>query len=177
MDVKSLRIVLYPDPVLQRRAAPIESIDEEIRSVAERMIELMHEAEGVGLAAPQVGLGWRMFVANPSGEAGGDRVFINPELRDAAERVEAENEGCLSLPGVSAEIRRPAAITIEATDLEGRPFTLSSEELPARVWQHETDHLNGVLILDRMGPLDKRANRKAIKQLESRGETLAKKRR
>lgn len=159
-----LRIVTYPDPVLRAEAAPIASIDDEVRGAAERMLALMHEARGVGLAGPQVGLGWRLFVAN-WGE--GDRVYINPELSDPSRQSEREEEGCLSIPDVRAQITRPVGITITASDLQGERFTESSESLPARIWQHETDHLDGRLILDRMTLIDRKVNRRAIAALKA----------
>ena len=162
----TLQIVCYPDPVLRRPADPIEQITDEIRAVAQRMLHLMHEARGVGLACPQVGLSWRMFVANPSQEPDDDRVFVNPVLRDPAEKTDEFEEGCLSIPNITASIRRPVAVTIDALDLEGNAFTLTGDEMPARVWQHETDHLDGILILDRMSAIDKYTNRRAIKELE-----------
>lgn len=170
VKVEKLRIVHWPDPVLRQKAQPVAQVTDEVRAVAQRMIELMHEAEGVGLAAPQVGLPWRMFVANATGEEDDNLVFINPELVDPGDEPALHSEGCLSLPHVTAEIRRPKRITVRATDLEGNRFELTSDELPARIWQHETDHLDGVLIIDRMGTLDKLASRRALKELESRFE-------
>mgnify|MGYP002623045794 CR=1 FL=1 len=166
IDPSKLVIVNYPHPVLREKAKPIGKITEEVVAVAIRMLQLMHEAPGVGLAAPQVGLSWRMFVANPTGEAEDDRVFINPTLSDPSRSVEDYEEGCLSLPDIRAIIRRPKAMTVTATDLDGKEFTLTSDELPARVWQHEFDHLEGVLILDRMSLADKVANKRKIKELE-----------
>lgn len=168
VDPQALKIVLYPDPVLRETAQPIEKVTPQIQAIARRMIALMHDAPGVGLAAPQVGLPWRMFVANPTGDERDDAVFINPVLKNAGTLTEGHNEGCLSLPGVNAEIRRPKEITIEALDLEGKPFTMTSDELPARIWQHEFDHLEGVLIIDKMTPLDRKANKAAIADLEYR---------
>ncbi len=162
-----LRIVHYPHPVLRRVADPVTAVTDEVRAVADRMIELMHEARGVGLAAPQAGLPWRMFVANATGEAGDDRVFINPRLAQASTATEAAEEGCLSLPEVRGHITRPLAITITATDRHGQPFTLTSDDLPARIWQHENDHLDGVLIIDKMTKLDRMVNRTLIKALEN----------
>ncbi|HEX7009705.1 MAG TPA: peptide deformylase [Phycisphaeraceae bacterium] len=156
----------YPDPVLRARAQPVAAVTEEVRQVAQRMIQLMHEAPGVGLAAPQVGLPWRMFVANPTGEPGQDRVFVNPVLIHPSRQTETREEGCLSLPGITAEITRPLAITIEAYDEHGNRFELHGQGLDARVWQHEVDHLDGVLIIDRMTPMDRMANKRAIQELE-----------
>ena len=166
VDPEQLQIVLHPDPVLRRKAKPVEAIDENIRQIARRMLHLMHEAPGVGLAAPQVGLELRMFVANATREAENDRVYINPVLSNPSRETEDYEEGCLSLPGINAEIRRPVGVTITAQDLNGETFTETDHELPARIWQHEYDHLDGVLILDRMTRLDKLANRKALKELE-----------
>ncbi|MFA9479706.1 peptide deformylase [Phycisphaerales bacterium AB-hyl4] len=166
VDASQLVIVQYPDPVLRCKAKPIASVTDEVRAVATKMIELMHEARGVGLAAPQVGLSWRMFVANVTGEPGEDQVFINPVLREPGRASEPHDEGCLSIPNVTAEVTRPTSITIDAINEQGEPFTLTAAGLPARVWQHETDHLNGVLILDRMTPADRMANKRAIRELE-----------
>lgn len=128
----------------------------------------MHEAGGVGLAGPQVGLDWRIFVANVTGEPGDDRVYVNPVLRDPTPRTEPCTEGCLSLPQVSAEVTRPVGITLEALDERGQPVTRTAEGLEARVWQHEHDHLDGILIIDRMPPADRMANQRVLRDLEAR---------
>lgn len=166
--IDDLQIVLYPDAVLRRKAAPVQAVTDDIRRLAQRMIELMHEAPGVGLAAPQVGQSIRLFVANPTHEPDDDRVFINPVLKNPSRELDDYDEGCLSIPMVTASIRRPKAITIEATDLDGNRFSLTSDELAARVWQHEFDHLEGVLIIDRMTPEDKLANQRALRELEAK---------
>lgn len=170
VDPASLSILRYPHPALLRTARPVEEITEETRAVAARMLELMREARGVGLAAPQVGLAWRMFVANSGGEDERDRVYINPVLRDPQGGLEVHEEGCLSLPDVLGDVWRPPTITIEATDLDGQPFTLTNSELLARVWQHEYDHLDGRLIIHRFGQMAKLANRRVIKELERAGQ-------
>ncbi len=160
-----LRILHYPAPELRRRAEPVE-IDDTVRTVAARMLELVHEAEGLGLAAPQVGLSWRLFVTRGKGEGEHDRVYINPRLSRLGGELALHEEGCLSLPDITAEIRRPATATIAAEDLEGQAFELHNDGGLARVWQHEYDHLEGVLIIDRMLPMDRIANRKPLKALE-----------
>lgn len=167
VDIDSLKIVRYPAPVLRETARPIDQVDDQVREVAQRMIELMHQAPGVGLAAPQVGLAWRMFVANPTGEEADDRVYINPELifHDGANA--ARDEGCLSLPGVTVEVTRPHQATIRATGLDGKVFEDSADDLLARIWQHEYDHLDGILIIDKMSPMDKMANRRVLRELEA----------
>jgi peptide deformylase len=166
VDVQKLRIVHYPDPVLRQVAQPVEPLNDEVRAVALQMIQLMHEAQGVGLAAPQVGLPWRMFVANPTGEPQDDAVYINPTLCEPQRTTEAAEEGCLSLPGIRGEITRPTGITLAATDFHGQPITRTASGLEARIWQHEYDHLDGVLIIDKMPSVDRRANRRALKELE-----------
>lgn len=168
--VDELAIVSYPHPVLRTIAQPVPEVTDEVVAVARRMIDLMHEARGVGLAAPQVGLPWRLFVANPTGEPGDeDLVYINPQLSDPSPQTAPHEEGCLSLPDIRGQVTRPIGITIQATGIDGQPFALRSDELPARIWQHENDHLDGVLILDKMHRMDKLANRKLIKRLEQGG--------
>jgi len=168
----NLRIVCYPDPVLRQRAREIPEVTDAVRAVAQRMIALMHDADGVGLAGPQVGLSWRLFVANARDDEEPDRVYINPVLRDPQGAVEPHEEGCLSLPRIYGDVWRPPTITIEATDLNGERFTMTAGGMLARVWQHETDHLDGRLIIDRFGQIDKLANRKAIRELERMGPTI-----
>jgi peptide deformylase len=164
IDVPGLRILMYPAPSLRWKAAPIERIDETVRAVAARMFELVREVGGVGLAAPQVGLSWRMFVTACDEEE--ERVFVNPRLALSGLPVVRE-EGCLSLPGINVDIRRPVAATVTALGLDGREFTLQGEDLSARIWQHELDHLDGILIIDRMSPMDRIATRKALRGLEA----------
>jgi len=166
LPIDPLKLLHYPDPVLRTPTRPIEKVTDEVRQVALRMLEIMHEAPGVGLAAPQVGLSWRMFVTNTGGESGVDQVFINPVLTHPSRAVTEYDEGCLSLPGVTVPIRRPKRIAINAIDLDGNPLSLVSEELSARVWQHECDHLECTLIIDRMAEIDKIANKKILRDLE-----------
>ncbi len=168
VDVDRLRIVHHPDAALRRVAEPVGAVTEEVRAVAAKMVELMHEARGVGLAAPQVGLGWRLFVANPTGEPGGELVCIDPKLSDHAATTEPRDEGCLSLPHVTGEVTRPTGVTLTAMGLDGERFTLRSDGFAARVWQHEFDHLEGVLIIDKMTRVDRMANRRALAELEDR---------
>ncbi|MHC4976737.1 MAG: peptide deformylase, partial [Planctomycetota bacterium] len=174
-----------PDPVLKRKALEIESVTDEVRAVARRMIDLMYEAEGIGLAAPQVGLGWRLFVADvppdeetrhlgdsPPTCTSSPMVFINPKLHGFEGDLEAFEEGCLSLPDIRGEVRRPPRVSITALDLEGEEFTLRADDLLARCLQHEFDHLEGVLIIDRMTQLSRMKTRSAIKNLESMSSSL-----
>ena len=178
---ESLRIVHYPQDVLRRKTTPVETVDETVQSVARRMIDLMHEAPGIGLAAPQVGLDWRMFVCHvPPFEDDGPEdvtdppsshptpmVCINPVLSDFSRDLEPYEEGCLSLPEILGNVRRPTVCTLDALDIDGKPFTMRAQGLLARCWQHEFDHLEGVLIIDRMDPAGKMKNKRAIRDLET----------
>ncbi|MFO0874612.1 MAG: peptide deformylase [Phycisphaerales bacterium] len=165
VDPSQLRLAHFPSEVLRRRASPIQRIDESVRGIASRMREIMREEAGIGLAAPQVGVSLRMFVVDIDLAETEHAVYINPRLSGFEGDLVAREEGCLSLPGIRAEIRRPPKVTITALDLDGREFTDTAEGLVARVWQHEFDHLDGVLILDRMTPIDRIATRKAVKEL------------
>lgn len=161
-----VRLLYYPDPVLQRRCAPVTDFGDRLGLLCEHMIQMMREANGVGLAAPQVGIPMRLFVCNPSGEAGEDQVFVNPLLFDLEEHSEAE-EGCLSLPGVIVNMRRASKVVITAQSPTGAPLQVRGDGLHARVWQHENDHLDGKLIIDNMSSTDEIANRRALKQLRT----------
>jgi peptide deformylase len=146
MSVMPIR--MFGDPVLREPARPVESFDEALRLLAEHMIQTMHEAPGVGLAAPQVGRSLRLIVFDVQDEAG-PRVLANPVLRDEwGEQV--EEEGCLSLPGLYYPVSRAMRVWAEGLDLDGSQVTIEAEELLARVLQHEVDHLDGILFIDRL---------------------------
>ena len=162
----NLRIVYYPDPILTKVAQPVTDFGPALAALADRMLMLMREGRGVGLAAPQVGLLLRLFVCNVSGEDGDDLVFVNPTLSDLSGASERE-EGCLSIPGVNVTMRRSAGASIDAFTCEGKPFRKQGEEIDARVWQHEIDHFDGRLITDNMASTDEITNRRALKQLEA----------
>ena len=178
VDPSILSILHFPDAVLRRRGSDVAEVTDEVRRVAERMIELMFQAEGIGLAAPQVGLSWRMFVAHvpavegrstevePPTATASPRVYINPVLSEARGEVVSYEEGCLSLPDIRGDVLRPEVITITATGLDGERFTSTGAGLLARCWQHEFDHLDGVLIIDRMTQMSRLKNRSAIRELE-----------
>ena len=174
VEPSRLEVQRYPAAILRRKTKPIDTIDGTVQAVANRMIELMYEHEGVGLAAPQVGLDWRMFVTAGFAEAeheddepGPDRAFINPTLEVTRGELVSQEEGCLSLPDIRCEVRRPPGATIQATNLAGEQFEMHAEGFLARVWQHEFDHLNGVLIIDKMLPMDRLRTRKQLKDLEA----------
>jgi peptide deformylase len=165
-----LKIISYPDPRLRKVSAEVEKFDETLLALSKRMFELMREARGVGLAAPQVGKNIRLFVANHSGKPEDDRVYVNPVLSEA-EGEEASEEGCLSLPNVTVEVNRAKTAKMTAKDLSGTVIEQLEAGYIARIWQHELDHLNGVLIIDKMGPTAKMENRKILKELEDKYET------
>jgi peptide deformylase len=152
----------YGDPVLRMTAAEVESFDEELARVAERMAALMHDAEGVGLAATQVGILRRFFVFHNEGE---DRVLVNPVITRRGGALEVDDEGCLSLGSVRVSVERQVEVTLEAKDEKGDDVRLELEGLPARVVQHEVDHLDGVLIIDRTDPASRK---EAMAQLRPR---------
>lgn len=166
MELSDLKIIHYPDPRLKKVSQTVQTFDAELKLLAERMLELMREQRGVGLAAPQVGINLRLFVMNATGNPEDDQVYVNPELSDAQGSEEGE-EGCLSLPDINAKIVRDKTVRLLAYDLEGRPVQIEANGYVARVWQHEFDHLNGTLITDRMGPVAKMGARKKLKELEA----------
>jgi peptide deformylase len=141
----------YPDPVLRMQAREVEDFDDDLASLVERMRHLLHDANGLGLAATQVGVLRRvfLFLPNPEEEA---VALVNPRLVEPSDERISDEEGCLSLQGVVIPVERHERVTVEATDPEGNEVRLELEGLPARIAQHELDHLDGVLILDRTTP-------------------------
>jgi peptide deformylase len=148
------RIRQYPDSALRMKAREVEEVDDDVRRLAERMTVLMHEAQGVGLAATQVGVLRRLFVFTHEDE---DRVLVNPVITKRSDEVESDDEGCLSLQGVLVPVDRSTRVTIEGLDADGEPVTYDLELPSARIVQHELDHLDGVLILDRTDDESRRA--------------------
>jgi peptide deformylase len=165
--MNDLKIIQYPHPTLRHVSKPLKKVDTELRSIIARMFELMYEAKGVGLAANQVDLPYRLFVANlESDPAKGEKmVFINPVLSRHRGSAEAE-EGCLSLPGLYADIKRSEHVIIDAYNLAGEAVHIDAEGFLARVAQHETDHLNGKLFVDRLGTAAQLELRDALNEFE-----------
>lgn len=174
-----LALRYFPDAVLRERARPIDEVDDQIRALADRMIEIMHQEEGIGLAGPQVGLGLRIFVVDvpelrdeePSGSehrsfTNGPEVYINPRIEFVDRSVVPLSEGCLSLPEIRGEVLRPPTVRLTALDYHGKPLDTIGTGMLARCWQHEADHLDGVLIIDKMRPIDLRQNSRRIRELE-----------
>ena len=161
-------LTLYPDPLLRQQALPVTAFDEELRAIVAAMYERMEKSKGVGLAAPQVGLKRRILVLNPTGERKDDLALINPEIVARGGPDTLFDEGCLSFPGIYAEIRRPERCTVRAQDVEGKPIEAEYSGFQSRIIQHEYDHLEGVLLVDRMSPADKLRNRAALEELVTR---------
>jgi peptide deformylase len=146
-----LQVIQYPHPTLRHVSRPLKKIDAELRGYVRQMFELMYVHRGVGLAANQVDLPYRLFVVNLEGDPakGEEMVFVNPVISRRKGLAEAE-EGCLSLPGLYGYVKRPSEVVIDAFTLDGKPIHLELDELFARVVQHETDHLDGRLFIDRL---------------------------
>lgn len=164
-----MEIVRYPHPALKWKSKPITRIDAELRATIRTMFDLMYEAKGIGLAANQVGLPYRFFVVNITADPeqkDEEHVFINPEILRRKGSEEGE-EGCLSLPELYGPVRRAQEVVIDAFDLEGQGFEMSLDELPARVVQHETDHLDGIMFIDRMAETARREMQPNIDLFES----------
>jgi peptide deformylase len=194
---ETLSIVHFPAAVLKQRAKPVAKVDDAVRAVAVKMIELMYQADGIGLAAPQVGLSWRMFVldvpesqaddadndapaskadrvrraprsaaSEPPTASKGPLIFINPVLSKPEGALCPMEEGCLSLPEIRGEVMRPDVITVTAQNASGETFTLRAGGLLARCIQHEFDHLEGTLIVDRMTQSSRLKVRAKLRNLE-----------
>jgi peptide deformylase len=160
-----MEVAIYPNPVLKTKAKPIEEINNETCQIAEEMLETMYNACGIGLAAPQVGLSIRLVVLDVTGEKTGERVFINPYISE--EKGETlEEEGCLSFPDVMGKNIRSQYVKVVAYNLKGKKLEIEAEGLLGRAWQHEIDHLNGCLFIEKMTPASTIANQSKLKELE-----------
>ena len=158
----ALELRTFGDPVLKTRAAPVETFDESLARLAEEMLATMREREGVGLAANQVGRLKRILVAAVEDQ---EYVIANPTIEKRARSTEKDLEGCLSIPGIQVEVERPTAVTVSGQDASGAPLRLGASGLLARVLQHEVDHLDGVLILDRT---DRQSRKEAMREMRER---------
>ena len=154
----ALDIRTFGDPVLKTRAAPVDNFDHSLAHLTEEMLATMRENDGVGLAANQVGRLKRVLVASVEDE---DYVIVNPVLSDRSETTERLQEGCLSIPGINVEVDRPTAVTVTGQDASGEPLRIEAQDMLARVLQHEVDHLDGVLILDRT---DRQSRKAAMRE-------------
>jgi len=163
-----LQVVHYPEPVLRKRAKELPEVDDSVRETVASMFRTMYEDKGVGLAAPQVGLRQRILVINPTGDPeqpAEELALINPTLVDRAGPVTSMEEGCLSFPGIYASVDRPDRCTVKAVLPDGTEIEREFEGFTSRVIQHEYDHLEGVLLVDRMSPAEKVRNKALLEEL------------
>jgi peptide deformylase len=152
----------FGDPVLKSRATPVKEFDEALKRLAEDMKRIMHEHEGVGLAANQIGRLKRIFVAACEDE---EYTIVNPVIEEKSESTEKDMEGCLSIPETQVEVERSQAVTVSGKDPSGAPVRIRAEGLLARIFQHEIDHLDGILILDRT---DRESRKNALRKMRER---------
>jgi peptide deformylase len=169
IDVDKCGMTHYPAPVLAKTAEPVQEIDDTIRRLVDRMIDVLIETRGVGLAAPQVGVPLRLFIVSLDCSREHVKVYINPKVTPTGDLEETE-EGCLSVPGIWPKIRRFKRATVTATDLDGREFTEEADGLYARCLQHENDHIEGTTIVNRMGAAARIAHRRQLKRLAEKQE-------
>lgn len=163
-----MELVYYPDPRLRDVSKKIGTIDSEILDAVPQMFEIMYKARGIGLAGPQAGLGRRVIVANLTGDPkkkDDEQVFINPEILGKAGDLR-EEEGCLSLPGMAAQIKRSERVLVRYQDLKGKSIEREAEMLESRLFQHEIDHLDGILIVDKLTPADRKQWADLLKEME-----------
>ena len=169
-EPKTFDVVLFPDPVLRKETQDVEHFDDELRATVAGMLERMFESHGVGLAGPQVGLTQRIFVLNDEGDPEKperNMAVINPTIKKTFGKKTRLEEGCLSLPGVNADITRPDGCLLHAFDEHGNEYEKEFTGFQSRIIQHEYDHLQGVLLVDRMTPGDKMKNRGTVEDLKS----------
>ena len=157
-----LKVRKYGDPALRKSAAPVGEVTPEVRKIIADMTETMYDEVGIGLAAPQVGIPLRLIVISDE-EGRGVQALLKPAIVDRSGEVTGE-EGCLSIPGVFAPVTRAARVTVEARSVDGKPLTIEARGLRARVLQHEIDHLDGVLFIDRVDPMVRDRIKRKIKK-------------
>jgi len=152
LNMTTLEIKKYPDPILKQKCQEVEDIDNEVLKLISEMKKIVTEADGAGLAAPQVGVPRRMIVIQTED---GPQAFINPKIISKSKEVETMEEGCLSFPGIRLNIKRAKGVLIEALDTDGKVIQVEAKNIQARIFQHEIDHLDGILFIDRLGFLQR----------------------
>ncbi|MCL2183185.1 MAG: peptide deformylase [Chitinispirillia bacterium] len=151
-----LELCYYGDAVLRKTCRPVEKFDEDLAALVRDMTETMREEDGAGLAAPQVGKSLRVIVVDATFGEAEPYVLVNPEITESSEEKIQEDEGCLSLPGITLQLTRSARVSVKAFDVKGEPYTIENAEgLLAKALQHEMDHLNGILLIDRISPVQR----------------------
>jgi peptide deformylase len=164
-----MQIVKYPHPALRHKAEPITALSKEIELLAGGMLELMYKHEGLGLAAPQVAAPVRLLVMNFAADPekkDHEFIAINPVIVETSKAIVDDREGCLSFPDLYAKVRRHKKVRVQAYNLKGELYEMTCEDLPARVWQHEIDHLDGTLFIDKMGLVGRMNSKKYLKDFE-----------
>ncbi len=181
-DDQNYNVRIYPDPVLRKVAKPVREFDERLATLIDSMIDIMYDSEGIGLAAPQIGVQLRVFVCDvppsddrsvdvdPPTATDGPVAYINPKITFDPGGVVPGEEGCLSLPDIRGDVVRPPVVTIRAFHPDGTEFTQRGAGLLARCWQHELDHLDGVLIIDKMTQASRLKTKAAVRNLERAAE-------
>ncbi len=151
-------IVLMGDPVLRAKAEDVREFDDDLRSLVRDLFETMYHADGIGLAAPQIGISTRVVVLDLHREDVDDEqlALVNPTVTWLSKETDKQSEGCLSIPGLEEIVKRPVEVRVDAHDPDGKPVTVEAEDLLARALQHEIDHLDGLLFLDRVSPLKRK---------------------
>lgn len=173
VDISKCRITHYPASILAERAEEVERIDDNTRQLVEKMVDIMFERKGIGLAGPQAGVPLQIFITSLEQTKENVKVYINPSVTCSGP-LETAEEGCLSVPEVDAKIQRYKKCEITAVNLNGETFTEEADGLYARVLQHENDHLNGMAIVDRMGSVARIKYRKQLKKLAEEYENSSK---
>jgi peptide deformylase len=149
-------IRILGDPVLRQKAEPVGAVDDEVRALIDDMFQTMYFADGVGLAAPQIGIARRIMVVDVHEEGVPPFALVDPVIVEASEEIDRGEEGCLSIPGLRELVDRPAEVVVEGLDREGRPVRIAADGLLARALQHEVDHLDGILFIDHLSPLKRK---------------------
>jgi peptide deformylase len=163
-----MKIVEYPHPALRYPARPLTAINEKVRTQARKMLDLMYEAKGLGLASNQVALPYQLLVINPTADptkTEEEKILVNPVITERKGTMEGE-EGCLSFPNLYAKVRRAKTIRARAYNLKGELVDVAASDLPSRLIQHEVDHLHGILFIDKLGPIARLSARGSIKEFE-----------
>jgi peptide deformylase len=165
------KIHLYGDPVLREKSAPVGPVDADVRALASDLLDTLTAADGVGLAAPQIGVLRRVLAVHPPPDESGareePRIYVDPVVLERSAEQESAEEGCLSIPGVYEQVRRPREVLVRARDLDGTSFEVRVDGIVARILQHEIDHLDGVLFVDRVGPMRRALLKRRLRELQA----------
>jgi len=165
IDIEKCQLTIYPAEILTRRAEPVETIDDNLRQFVDKMIDILMEKKGIGLAAPQVGVSLRIFIVSLDQTRAGVKVYINPVL-SLGGPMDSNEEGCLSFPGIFVKVKRYSECRITAIDLYGKEFTETVDGLYARCVQHEYDHIEGITLANRMSQTARIMHRRQLKKME-----------